>query len=76
MAALNIGFLWLIVSGIVGSIAGHFTTEEAGGWVGSILFFGGIGIMIVSWFTSGSGSTKAQADDVPVHHNVMDEHGS
>ena len=71
MAALNIGFLWLIISGMVASVVGHFTTEEVGGWVGSILFFGGIAMMVGSWLTSGSGSSRAQADDIPVHHDAL-----
>ena len=72
MAALNIGFLWLIISGIVASAVGHFTTEEVGGWAGSILFFGGIAVMVGSWLTSGSDSGRTQAHDMPVHHDVLE----
>ena len=71
MAALNMGFLWLIVSGTVASVVGHFTTEEVGGWVGSLLFFGGIALMIGSWFAAGSSSKGGLADDVPVHQDVL-----
>ena len=75
MAALNIGFLWLIISGVVASVVGHFTTEEVGGWAGSILFFGGITMMVGSWLTSSSTSNRAQAEDIPVHHDVFGTSG-
>ena len=75
MAALNIGFLWLIISGIVASVVGHFTTEEVGGWAGSILFFGGIALMVGPWFNSTSSPTRGAREDIPVHHDVLNDTG-
>jgi len=75
MAALNIGFLWLLISGIVGSVIGHLTHEEIGRWTGSILFFGGLAVAVFSALSSRS-SSAGYLGDVPVHHDVIGSQNS
>ena len=71
METLNLGLLWLIISGTVSTIVGHLTNENVGEWTGSVMFFGGLTLAVAAWFRSEPVRPAGNPADIPVHQDML-----